>query len=136
MQLNISTDYAIRTMLFIAQSRHNVSATEIAAAMCVPVYTCKKNLQQLKDAALVASTFGTHGGYTLAKAAHEISMRDILAAVGEETVMNRCLKADCFCNRNAVADCPVHKVYADAQAALDKAFSTTLQDLLQCSKNT
>lgn len=132
MQLNISSDYAIRAMLYIASSSKLTNASDISQAMNIPVNTCKRNLQLLKNAELLTSRAGVSGGYSLAKNPNEISLADILNAVGEKLELNRCLESDCFCNRSATNFCPVHKVYSEAQASLNKAFSTTLQELMQC----
>lgn len=133
MQLNISTDYAIRAMLYLAILGGKATASEIATAMCIPLNTCKKNLQLLKNAKLITPFPGTSGGYTLAKSPADICLADILRATGEKLEINRCLEPDCFCNRAAVGTCPVHKVYARAQSSLNAAFGTTLQELMNCS---
>ncbi len=132
MQLNISTDYAIRTVLFLAQHPGIASAPDISEAMNIPLNTCKKNLQLLKNAGLIASHSGINGGYFLGKSASDIRIFDILNAVGEKFELNRCLEEDCFCNRGATANCAVRAVYSKAQAALNEAFSTTIQQLVCC----
>ena len=130
MQLNISSDYAIRAMLFLAISQSRANAAEISKAMNIPVNTCKRNLQYLKNAELVTPFPGVAGGYALAKRPDEIHLSDILQAVGEKLELNRCLEADCFCNRDAAKTCPVHKVYSQAQESLNAAFNTTLLELM------
>lgn len=132
MQLNISTDYAIRAMLFLALSNGRANATEISEAMGVPVNTCKRNLHLLKNAGLLMPFAGVSGGYALAKKPDEICLADILRAVGEKLELNRCLESDCFCNRGATETCPVHKVYSQAQLSLNAAFNTTLLELMKC----
>lgn len=133
MQLNISSDYAIRAMLYLACLGKKATAAEISAAMNIPLNTCKKNLQLLKNAGLLNPFPGTSGGYMLAKKPSEISLADILRATGEKLEINRCLEPDCFCNRAAIKTCPVHRVYEKAQVSLNEAFATTLADLMQCS---
>lgn len=132
MQLNISSDYAIRAMLFLALSNGVANATQISKEMNIPVNTCKRNLHLLKNAGLVTPFSGVTGGYALAKKPDEICLADILKAVGEKLELNRCLEADCFCNRTATENCPVHKVYLQAQESLNTAFHTTLQELMEC----
>lgn len=111
MQLNTSSDYAIRAMLFLAAAHGRVNANEISAAMKIPVNTCKRNLHLLKNAGLVTPFSGVSGGYALSKRPDEICLADILRAVGEELELNRCLESDCFCSRAAADSCPVRKVY-------------------------
>ncbi len=132
MQLNISSDYAIRAMLYLATLNGKATAAEISAAMQIPLNTCRKNLQLLKNAGLIIPYAGTTGGYALAKKPSDITLAHILRATGEKLEINRCLEPDCFCNRKAAATCPVHKVYERAQSSLNSAFDTTLQELIQC----
>ena len=129
MQLNISTDYAIRAMLFLSTVPLRANAADIASSMNIPLNTCKKNLQLLKNAGLLNTYAGMQGGYTLSRSASEITVRDILNAVGEKTNINRCLEDDCFCNRHAVDSCSVRKLYSNIQISLDKIFSASLADL-------
>ncbi len=133
MQLNISTDYAIRTVLFLALHPGIASAADIAEAMSVPLNTCKKNLQLLKNAGLISSHSGINGGYFLGKNPSDIHISDILNAVGEKYELNRCLEEDRFCNRGATDSCTVRAVYSKAQAALNEAFNTTIAQLVECN---
>lgn len=133
MQLNITTDYAIRMMLYLAQVDCKTNSAEITQSLQIPINTCKKNLQLLKKRELVKARPGIDGGYFLSRKASQITFKDIVRAMDEKTEFNRCLEPDCFCNRGAVEHCPVRAVYTDAQKALDKAFQTTLQDLVNCS---
>ncbi|MEG0292133.1 MAG: Rrf2 family transcriptional regulator [Anaerovoracaceae bacterium] len=133
MQLNISTDYAIRAMLFLAiHGRGN--AAEISEEMVVPLNTCKKNLQLLKKADLIKSYAGIKGGYGLNKEAKDIRIVDILDAVGENHKFNRCLECDEYCNRQGTDTCQIRKIYQKAQQALDEAFSWSLQDIIDSDK--
>ncbi|MGI6257477.1 MAG: RrF2 family transcriptional regulator [Anaerovoracaceae bacterium] len=132
MQLNISTDYAIRIMLMLVDKEDPVNARQISEDMKVPINTCKKNLQLLKNAGLVKSNAGVAGGYFLGRDPDKITIRDIGEAMGENLILNRCLEPDCFCNRDAVEACTVRKIHAEAQKAFDKAFGTTLRQLAYC----
>lgn len=132
MQLNISTDYAIRIMLMLVDREDPVTARQMSEDMKIPINTCKKNLQLLKNAGLVKSSAGVNGGYFLGKDPADVTIGDIGKAMGENLVLNRCLEPDCFCNREAVEDCPVRKVHEGAQKAFDMAFGTTLRQLISC----
>ena len=130
MQLNSTTDYSIRIMLYLALRQAIVNTTEISEAMIVPLNNCRKIMQYLKKAKLIQPHPGVDGGYTLNKPATEITLGEILWAIGEKPVLNRCLDQDHFCNRNAVETCLVRKVYEDIQFHIDRGFSTTLQMLV------
>lgn len=129
MQLNISTDYAIRAMLFLASTHHRANAAEIAGTMEIPLNTCKKNLQLLKNAGLLSTFAGMQGGYVLSKNASEIKIKDILDAVGEKTNINRCLDDEKLCNRKAASNCGVRSIYVKIQNSLDEIFMLSLSEL-------
>lgn len=132
MELNLSTDYAIRIMLMLVDKEEAVNARQISEDMKIPINTCKKNLQLLKNAGLVKSNAGVAGGYFLGRDPGKITIRDIGKAMGENLILNRCLERDCFCNRDAVEACTVRKIHAEAQKTFDKAFGTTLRQLACC----
>lgn len=132
MQLNISTDYAMRIMLMLTGKTEPVNARQISDEMKIPINTCKKNLQLLKNAGLVRGLAGVNGGYLLGKSPDAITVGDIGRAMGEKLILNRCLEADCFCNRDAVETCPVRKLHEEAQKAFDKVLDTTLGELIVC----
>ncbi len=76
------TDYATVVMTLLAEQANAVrSASELAALARLEVPTVSKLLKALAQADLVISTRGVHGGYRLARAANEISVADIVAAM-------------------------------------------------------
>lgn len=50
MQFNITTDYAIRTVLYLGQCKEIASATEISREMSIPRGYLEKVLSKLKRA--------------------------------------------------------------------------------------
>ncbi len=67
MQLNISTDYAIRIMLMLVDKEEPVNARQLSDDMNIPLNTCKKNLQLLKNAGLVKASPVSTGDTCLEK---------------------------------------------------------------------
>lgn len=132
MQLKITTDYAIRTIVCLASRPHEILSTnEVAEAMKIP----RKYLIQigtlLKSAGLIESYPGKLGGYRLAKAPGDICLYDIITAVEDTLKLNRCLEADEYCSRCAVACCPVRPVYTKMQAKWEAELkATAVADLL------
>ena len=115
-QLKISTDYAVRTLIYLAQKNKKIiSSTEVAQAMKIPQKYLIRLGKELRDAGLIISHPGTYGGYSLAKKAEEISLYDVVALMEGTVKLNRCLEEDCSCNRNLVGYCPVHKSYTVMQ---------------------
>ena len=46
MQLNITTDYAIRIVYYLALQKENVTASELASVLKIPVSYISKNKQK------------------------------------------------------------------------------------------
>ena len=78
MQLTMTTDYALRCMLYLAGKEGLSSSTEIGEAVGLNKIFVQKVLRILRDAGLVTSTHGVTGGYRLAKRAKEIVLLDII----------------------------------------------------------
>ena len=62
------------------------SVSAIATRQYLPIPYLEKLLIELRRAGLVKSIRGVHGGYKLAKKPTQISLSDILTAVGESMV--------------------------------------------------
>ena len=76
------TDYGIVLMSYLAEntdSQHN--AQMLAEAVRVPLPTVRKVMKLLSQDGLLNSERGSHGGYQLAKAAHEISIAEVITAI-------------------------------------------------------
>ena len=124
MQLKITTDYAIRTLLYLAQTGKVTSSAEVSEKMSIPRKYLINIAKSMRDAGLIDTHSGTYGGYTLAKPAEEITMLDVINAMEGTIRINRCLEDDEYCNRFASADCPVRGFYLglqqDIEASLQK----------------
>ena len=65
------------------------SVSAIATRQYLPIPYLEKLLIELRRAGLVKSIRGVHGGYQLAKNPTQISLSDILMAVGEAMVVDK-----------------------------------------------
>ena len=80
MQLKITTDYAIRMILYLAQNESViVSATDIAQAMKIPHSYLIQIGAVLKKSGLIQAHSGRLGGYSLAEPSDSITLYDIVA---------------------------------------------------------
>lgn len=133
MQLKITTDYAIRIVLYLATQKNRiVSSAEIAQAMEIP----RKYLIQigsgLKEAGIIEIYAGRNGGYRLANAPEQISMYDIVLVTEDTAKVNRCLEDDAYCNRFATMHCPLRRYYNALQMVLEHFLRRlTIADLLR-----
>ncbi len=85
MKLTRKGHYSVKAMLDLAVSARSkpASVSAISQRQAIPAPYLEKLLIELRRAELVRSTRGTHGGYSLARSPKDISLGEILAAVGE-----------------------------------------------------
>ena len=86
--VNISagTDYAVRALLcltdaYLVDPTILMATVDIAAEQQIPVKYLEAILAELKQAGLVDSKRGAHGGYHLARHPREISIADVLRII-------------------------------------------------------
>jgi len=85
------TDYATVVMTVLASSADRVqSAADLAERAHLEAPTVSKILKPLAQAGLVESFRGANGGYRLARAAHEISLIEIVEAIEGKLGMTEC----------------------------------------------
>ena len=94
MKITARTEYATLAVLELAlrEGASHIQAKEIAERQSIPLKFLEQILSQLRTAGVVKSVRGASGGYSLARAASKISLKDVVAAVegdlrGTETVV-------------------------------------------------
>ena len=132
MQLNLTTDYAIRIVLYLATQTAPVSSKELSQSLGVPPSYVLKTARRLAEAGLVTASVGVRGGLALGRAPEDITLLDIIRVMENTIQLNRCLEPDCYCSRSAVESCPVRKVYTAVQKQMEKTLSSmTIRSLLE-----
>ena len=138
MQLNVTTDYAIRTVLYLGQCKKIASATEISNEMGIPRGYLEKVLSKLKKAEYISADLGARGGTVLRarwsgdKTLKDITLGDVIRLMESTTKINRCLEDDAYCSRKAVDFCAVRRYYAKVQEKLEtQFFSISLKEILE-----
>lgn len=125
MQLQITTDYAIRIIEYLHQHRDQLStAMHMSQKLGITYQYFMKVINRLKQAGYVQSVQGCSGGYKIAAIAEDATLYDIITVMEGEIVVNRCLREDGFCSRNATSYCKVHKALAAVQAELIAMFKS------------
>jgi Rrf2 family transcriptional regulator, iron-sulfur cluster assembly transcription factor len=91
MKLTTRGHYSVKAMLDLSlQPGYGpASVNAIATRQSLPIPYLEKLLIELRRAGLVKSIRGVHGGYKLAKKPTQISLSDILMAVGESIVSDQ-----------------------------------------------
>lgn len=134
MQLNITTDYAIRVMLCLCKKETIVSAREISETMKIPEDYVLKITKKLLKSGLIKSYIGKNGGFSANKSPETITLFTIIQSVENTVKINRCLEGDRFCGRLATETCPVRSFYCRLQDELETSLSSiTIKALLDAS---
>jgi FeS assembly SUF system regulator len=92
MRLSHLADYAVVLMTAAARRPEGarLSATELAQDTGVPLPTAQKLMGQLAGCGLLSSVRGAGGGFTLSRAAADISLADIVEAVEGPIALTQC----------------------------------------------
>ncbi len=115
MKLTRGGEYGIRGVLYLAQQNDGKVSmlSAIAKTQDVPPRFLAKIFQALAKAGVVKSHRGAKGGFSLARPANEITIRDVIEAVEGPVLLNVCLTGPGECTRDEI--CPMHAVWSDAQ---------------------
>ncbi len=115
MKLTRGGEYGIRGVLYLAQQNDGKVSmlSAIAKTQDVPPRFLAKIFQALAKAGVVKSHRGAKGGFSLARPANEITIRDVIEAVEGPVLLNVCLTGPGECTRDEI--CPMHAVWSEAQ---------------------
>lgn len=118
MKLTRGGEYGIRGVLYLAQQENGKVSmlSAIAKTQDVPPRFLAKIFQALAKAGVVKSHRGAKGGFSLARPASEITVRDVIEAVEGPLYLNTCVIAPGECDRDEL--CPIHGVWGEAQEKL------------------
>ena len=126
MQLNVTTDYAIRIVLYLASKQCVANSNEIAENMGIPQSYILKITKTLKQAGILSEKRGVDGGFVLRRDPDELTLLDIVSALERTVNINRCLEDDEYCSRAAVPFCEVRKVLVKLQGQLEEGLSVKI----------
>ncbi|HXJ36488.1 MAG TPA: Rrf2 family transcriptional regulator [Candidatus Eisenbacteria bacterium] len=126
MQVSRKVDYALRAAIHLASDAHReraCSVAEIAERERIPRQFLEKIIRDLIRTGLVRSRRGPHGGYVLARAAEEVTFKDVIEAVEGPISLNVCVgeHAECF----LLGTCGMNRVWAEGQRRVMDLFQNT-----------
>ena len=82
--MKASTEYGMRTVLYLAEKGTVCSSRDVAEDMSIPRDYLIQLAQLLRNAGLITARPGKHGGYSLAKDPSDISVFDVICALQED----------------------------------------------------
>ena len=98
------TDYAILMMVELARDGEMLSAHAVAERVHVEVPTASKVLKLLAGGDLLESYRGANGGYRVSRAAAEISVAEVIAAIEGPIAMTECSVEEGLCSQEDNCD--------------------------------
>lgn len=90
LKISKMADYAVVILSALASEKQSRTAGQVAAETSLPEPTVSKILKMLVRNGLVSSSRGINGGYKLAKAIDDITMKDIITAIDGPIAITSC----------------------------------------------
>ena len=135
MKLSTRTRYAVRAMIELAQNEANrpLQLKIIAKRQDISIKYLEQLMAVLRSAGFIRSVRGSKGGYTLARAASQIRLSDILHCLEGPVTTVECVEDADRCVR--AAECAARQVWIKVQRAIDDVLqSITLQDVVDMAR--
>ena len=143
MLFSTKAEYGVRLMVEVGRRAHRaqepepVSLTQIAEAEHLPLSYLEHLVAKLRQAGLLTSVRGAHGGYLLARPAEEIGMLEVVQALEGPIAPMECFHPDnegrVQCSHPDEADrtCATKLLWTRVHGGVTKALSgTTLAELV------
>jgi Rrf2 family transcriptional regulator, cysteine metabolism repressor len=135
MRLSTKGRYGVRLMLELAGKfgKGPVSLKDVSKNQEISEKYLWHLIRQLKNAGLVHSARGAHGGYMLAKPPKQINLKDIISVLEGPMNLVACTHDPRICTRSV--DCAARQVWAEITDKLLRAIeSYNLEDMLMIQK--
>ena len=128
--ISLTTEYALRAMVYLAREPGRSATTgRIAAGTQVPAKYLRRVMRTLAMSGLVEAKRGPDGGHTLARPPAEVTVLDVIKALGHRRCVCPCL----LCRDGH--PCALHRRLDEANALTDTMFRRTTLDQLIASEN-
>ncbi|MEJ7875684.1 MAG: Rrf2 family transcriptional regulator [Solirubrobacterales bacterium] len=149
MLFSTKAEYGVRLMVELGRRADGaspeettpVSLTAVAEAENLPLSYLEHLVAKLRQAGLVTSVRGAHGGYRLGRAASEIAMLDVVQALEGPIAPMECFhperegRVQCSHDPGADMACATKLLWTRVQGGVTKALAgTTLAELVEFSE--
>lgn len=126
LRLSKRGDYVVRSAICLARAYESGRPTklrEVSTQMGVPRTFASQILGDLVRADLAVSSFGTHGGYRLARHPEAVSLLQVVEAGEGSLAPERCAFSGGPCTRRVV--CPLHETWLAAARVLQGVLASS-----------
>lgn len=131
MILTTKARYGVMAVMEIGENGGDqpISLTTISKRQKISLSYLEQIFARLKKAGIVNSSKGPGGGYVLAKSHEEITVAQIIKAIGEPIKMTRCKTEKSGCIKNKVK-CKTHHLWSGLESKIyDYLNSVSIQSL-------
>ncbi|MGI8461665.1 MAG: RrF2 family transcriptional regulator [Solirubrobacterales bacterium] len=145
MLFSTKAEYGVRLLVELGRRDGGapVALASLAEAESLPLSYLEHLVARLRDAGLVSSTRGAHGGYRLARASEEITMLEVVEALEGPVAPMECFHAEpegrVLCSHEVDGDqaCATKLLWTRVHGGVTRALSgTTLAELVAFSQPT
>ena len=123
LRISKKTDYAIILLTHLGEAVDHVSAQKVAKHYKLPYSMVANILKQLVSSGLIKSNRGQHGGYVLARSAHEIKLSEIIEVTDSPFSLVECAHDEDLCK--VYQCCPTHRPLVALHQKIQKFFEDT-----------
>lgn len=113
MKLTTQTDYALRTLMFLATRQSRANVADVANLFDISTNHVAKVVNLLTRAGYVRSTRGIGGGIELALDPEDISVGEVIQLMESDTHLLSCVGSDDSCLIHSF--CKLKKVLSEAE---------------------
>ena len=140
MLFSTKAEYGVRLMVELGRQSGSqpVALSAVAQAENLPLSYLEHLVAKLRQAELVTSTRGAHGGYRLARSPEQIRMDEVVEALEGQIAPMECFhatpegKVQCSHEVDSDKACATKLLWTRVQGGVNKALSgTTLADLVE-----
>ena len=131
MRLELSSEgrYALRALIYLAQTGERVTADRISAESGIPRRLLARVLARLSRAGLVESQEGRGGGSRLGRPPEKITLREAVEAAEGPFEITHCILEQRFCGEGR--PCVMHEAWEEGQETILQYLETqTLSDFV------
>jgi len=134
MKLSTKGRYGVMAMVVLAQKKFGsiVPISTLAESQDISINYLEQIFNKLRHGGLVKSIRGTSGGYCLTREPCEITILDIMKAVGETFEITRCdTSSSKGCMKNGSARCLTHDLWADLGSVITGYLEAVTLEILK-----
>jgi len=129
MQLTVQTDYALRTLMYLATRPGRSKAGDVASLFGISANHIAKVVNLLSRYGYIRSIRGIGGGIELAKPASEISVGEVVSRIEGNLHLLSCVGTDDSCRIHSF--CKLKGVLAEAERLQQEYLSSiTIADVI------